>query len=164
MNYLFRLLLILTTSLCFAQNSIPKVLEKLNKKTVAYVSVNELKAMSSYVLLDAREPREYEVSHIKNALFVGFNKFNSNKLLTNVSNKEAIIVIYCSVGVRSEIIGEKLQKLGYKNVLNLYGGIFECKNSGEKVYDIKNVETEKVHTCDKEWSQYLQKGIKIYEK
>jgi len=53
--------------------------------------------------------------------------------------------------------------LGYKNVYNLYGGIFEYKNNGGKVVDNQNKETDKIHTYNKEWSVYLKKGIKIYE-
>ena len=48
---------------------------------------------------------------------------------------------------RSEKIGKKLKKLGFKNVVNLYGGIFEWVNSGYPVYDSKG-ETEKIHPYD----------------
>ena len=162
MKQLFRLLFILTTSLCFAQKSIPHVLKKLNKKTVPYVTANELKSMKSYVILDAREPEEYAVSHIKNAVFVGYNKFDQDEFLTKVPDKEATVVVYCSIGVRSENIGEKLQKLGYKNVLNLYGGIFDWKDSGGKVYNSKNYVTDSIHTYNKKWSNYLKSGTKVY--
>ena len=40
------------------------------------------------------------------------------------------IIVYCSIGVRSEDIGEKLKELGYTKILNLYGGIFDWKNKG----------------------------------
>jgi len=33
--------------------------------------------------------------------------------------------VYCSLGIRSEVIAKKLKKAGYTNVFNLYGGIFE---------------------------------------
>lgn len=162
MKQLFRLLFILTTGLCFSQKSIPQVLKKLNKKTVPYVTANELKSMKSYVILDAREPEEYAVSHIKNAVFVGYNKFNQDEFLTKVPDKDATVVVYCSIGVRSENIGEKLQKLGYKNVLNLYGGIFDWKDSGGKVYNNKNYVTDSIHTYNKKWSNYLKSGTKVY--
>jgi rhodanese-related sulfurtransferase len=161
---LFRLFMFLVTAVCFSQRTIPMELELLNKKSVPYVTVEKLKSNPSYILLDAREAREYKVSHIENAVFVGFNTFDDKKLLRLVPDKNATIVVYCSVGVRSEIIGEKLQKLGYKNVLNLYGGIFDWKNSGGEVLNSKGVETDSVHTYDKNWSQYLKKGIKVYAK
>ena len=53
-----------------AQQSIPRVLKMLNKESVPYIKVAELKDKKNLIYLDAREPKEYQVSHIKNALFV----------------------------------------------------------------------------------------------
>jgi hypothetical protein len=70
--------------------------------------------------------------------------------------------VYCSVGYRSERIGEKLLKLGYTDVVNLYGGIFEWKNQGLDVYNSSNYPTDSVHTYNKSWGKWLVKGIKVY--
>jgi rhodanese-related sulfurtransferase len=47
-------------------------IEKLNKGTIPYVKVSELKSSreKQYCFLDAREPKEYKVSHIQDAIFV----------------------------------------------------------------------------------------------
>jgi rhodanese-related sulfurtransferase len=45
--------------------------EKLNKETIPYIKVNELKE-NNLVFLDAREPKEYS-SHIQGAIPVGFD-------------------------------------------------------------------------------------------
>ena len=82
--------------------------------------------------------------------------------MTDVTAEDTVI-LYCSVGYRSEKAGEKLLEKGYKNVLNLHGGIFEWKNSGYEVVDPKGEHTDRVHTYNKEWSEYLDKGIKIYD-
>jgi len=163
MRFLITIIAIILTTFCFAQNTIPKVLDKLNNKSVTYISVEALQSKENFVLLDAREIKEFNVSHIENAIYVGFNKFDSKKVTTILKDKNATIVVYCSIGVRSEKIGEKLLKLGYKNVFNLYGGIFEWKNNGGKVVTNQNVETDKIHTFNKEWSVYLKKGTKVYE-
>jgi rhodanese-related sulfurtransferase len=147
----------------YAQKSIPKVLDKLNKKTVPYITPEELKSKKNYVILDSREAKEYQVSHLKKAIHVGYDKFNSKIVLDAVKDFETPIVVYCSIGVRSEIIGEKLLKLGYKNVYNLYGGIFDWKNKEFKVENGDNKETDSIHTFNKNWSFYLKKGIKVYE-
>jgi len=146
-----------------AQNSIPQVLKKLNQETVPYIKVDELKYKKNLVFLDAREPKEFNVSHIKNAIPVGFDYFKSNTVISTVKDKSATIIVYCSIGVRSEKIGEKLLKMGYKNVYNLYGGIFEYKNSGGKVVNNQNKVTDSIHAYNKAWSIYLTKGIKVYE-
>lgn len=146
-----------------AQSTIPKVLKLLNKESVPYIMVDSLKETDKFVFLDARERNEYNVSHIKNALFVGYDHFENKNVTSVIKDKKTPIVVYCSIGVRSENIGEKLQKLGYTNVYNLYGGIFEYKNKDRKVFNNQNKETDSVHTFNKTWSKYLTKGKKIYE-
>ena len=135
----------------------------MNKKTVPYITVAELKEKQNYILLDSRENKEFEISHILNAVNVGYDKFDSKKTTSLLTDKNELIVVYCSIGIRSETIGEKLMKLGYKNVFNLYGGIFEWKNNDGKTVNSKNIETDSIHTFNKQWSIYLKKGVKIYE-
>jgi rhodanese-related sulfurtransferase len=146
----------------FSQNTIPEVLKKHNKNTVNYIAVDELALQKNYILLDTRELKEFNVSHIENAICVGYDKFDSKKIKETLRNQEATIIVYCSIGIRSETIGQKLLKLGYKNVYNLYGGIFEWKNQGHEVVDNNQKPTENVHAFSKEWSKYLLKGIKVY--
>ncbi len=156
------ILIFIMTFNCYSQKTIPEVLKQFNNNSVSYITVNELKAKQNFILLDAREEAEFNVSHIKNAQFVGFDSFNAKKIRKNYQNINATIVVYCALGVRSEKIGAKLLKMGYKNVLNLYGGIFEWKNQNFPVFDSNNKETENIHAFSKEWSQYLLKGNKIY--
>jgi rhodanese-related sulfurtransferase len=136
-----------------------------NTESIPYISVNDLKKESeNIILLDTREFKEYKVSHIQNALFVGYDNFNLKKTLKNLpKEKDAKIIVYCSLGIRSEDIGEQLKNSGYTNVLNLYGGIFEWKNNGNNVFTSEEKVTGKVHTFNKEWSKWLLKGEKIHE-
>lgn len=71
-------------------------------------------------------------------------------------------MVYCSIGVRSEQIGEQLKQVGYSNIKNLYGGIFEWKNTGNTVVDSLDNPTEKVHAFTKTWGKLLRKGNKVY--
>jgi len=148
----------------FSQKSIDKLLKKENKESIPYITIEELKTeKTEVILLDSREQKEYETSHIKNAVCVGYDFFNIDSIQQILPNKNSKIVVYCSVGIRSEDIGEKLKKAGYSNVYNLFGGIFEWKNKDMQVYDSKGKETENVHTFNKQWSKWLLKGEKIYE-
>ena len=158
--YIFVFLISVSMS---GQKSLIKLLKKYNTESVSYASVETIKSNPNYVLLDARELKEYKVSHIKNAIHVGYDYFNLNETVSTLQNKDATIVVYCSVGIRSEDIAEKLKKAGYKNVYNLFGGIFEWKNKDNTVVDSNNKPTENVHTFNKEWSKWLKKGKKIYE-
>jgi rhodanese-related sulfurtransferase len=147
-----------------AQNSIKKLLKKHNDNSVTYITYKELKTLyKDIVLLDTRELKEYKTSHLKNAIHVGYDHFQINSIQKKIPNKDSQIVVYCSVGIRSESIGDRLKKIGYKNVKNLFGGIFEWKNNDQKVFNLKEQETDSVHTFNKAWSKWLQKGIKVYE-
>ena len=147
-----------------AQDTLDELLKKHNKNSVPYITVQEL-AMpkTDAVILDAREPKEFEVSHIKNAMLVGYDFFDIKTVTDIYSNKDEKIVVYCSLGIRSETIAKKLKDEGYTNVLNLYGGIFEWKNNDFIVVDSEEKETNKVHTFNEAWSKWLEKGDEIYE-
>jgi rhodanese-related sulfurtransferase len=145
----------------FSQKTIPEVLKKF-KATVPYITVEELKNKKNIILLDTREQKEFDTSHIKDAQCVGFDHFKGKQIDDLVKDKNATIIVYCSIGIRSGMIGDKLLKMGYKNVYNLYGGIFEWKNNGLTVFDSNNKETDNVHAFSKEWSKYLTKGNKVY--
>jgi len=48
--------------------------------------------------------------------------------------------------------------MGYKNVYNLYGSIFEWVNDGNEVVDKNNKPTDEVHTYNKKWSKWVEEG------
>jgi len=147
----------------FSQETLSEVLTKYNNETIPYIYSKELAKETDIIILDAREKNEYDVSHLNNAIFVGYKKFDLKEVTTQLQNKNQKIVVYCSLGVRSEDIAEKLKKDGYTNILNLYGGIFEWKNNNYTVFDSEEKETENVHAFNETWSKWLTKGIKIYE-
>jgi rhodanese-related sulfurtransferase len=109
------------------------------------------------------EKKEFEISHLKNTYFVGYTTFSLKETLKKIPNKKSKIVVYCSLGIRSEDIAEKLKVAGYTNILNLYGGIFEWKNKGNPVFDSNEKATDNIHVFSKEWSKWLLKGTKVYE-
>ncbi|OSY88854.1 rhodanese [Tenacibaculum holothuriorum] len=161
-NIVFFLCLISVSS--FSQKNLKQLLKKYNTESVPYITVSDLQKDSNTILLDARELKEFEVSHLKNAICVGYDFFSLKKTLQKLpKDKNSKIVVYCSLGIRSEDIAEQLQKAGYTNVFNLYGGIFEWKNQNNTVVNNQNKPTEKVHAFNKEWSKWLHKGEKIYE-
>ena len=156
-------ILIFLSSVGFAQDSISELLKKHNTESVPYISVQEL-AMpkTETILLDSRELIEFETSHIQNAIHVGYNDFKIETVTNQITDKSTTIVVYCSLGIRSEDIAEQLEKAGYTKVFNLFGGIFEWKNNDFKIYNDKG-ETDDIHAFSKEWSQWLLKGNKIYD-
>lgn len=135
-------------------------LSTLLKHSVHEVSVDDVAKSTQAVLLDAREKKEFDVSHIAGAKWVGYDDFTVNRL--HDIPKDTPLIVYCSVGYRSEKIAEQIQKAGYTNVSNLYGGIFEWVNTQHPVVNDNNTPTDKVHAYDKNWGVWLQRGVKVY--
>lgn len=137
------------------------MLQHLLSHSVREISVQEAAEKSAGIIfLDAREKDEFEVSHLKNALPVGYDQFTLNTV--KGIDKDARIVVYCSVGYRSEKVAEQLKNAGFSHVANLYGGIFEWVNENHPVYDQSGKITGNVHAYDHTWGVWLQKGEKIY--
>lgn len=147
----------------FAQEkTIDEVLKKFNNHSIPYIYPKDAAINDSTLYLDAREADEYRVSKIPGAVYVGFNEFTTATVSSLNIPKGKKIIVYCSLGVRSEKIAQKLKKSGYTNVFNLWGGIFEWKNEGKTVVDSNNKPTENVHAYSKKWGKYLKKGNKVY--
>ncbi len=147
------------------QKSLDILLKQNNTGSIPYISVEELQNLlieDSVVVLDTREAKEFNVSHITSAINIGFDKFSSEDKILQHLDKDTQIVVYCSVGIRSERIGENLKQVGFSNVKNLYGGIFEWKNKGLTVFNSKGTETENIHTFSRRWSHYLKAGNPVY--
>ena len=162
MKYLFvYIFCILSTSL-YSQYEIDSLLQKYNDQTVPYISVQELKKDAhSYLILDTRKKKEFEISHIPNAIW-GSEKVDLKNPAFAKAKKNQPIVVYCSVGIRSEDYGEHLKKLGYSNVKNLYGSIFAWKDAGYNLINSKGKRTDSVHVFSRKWGNYLNSGIKVY--
>ncbi len=152
--------IILSSTTIWAQKNIDQAIKKYNTNSIPYISPESLNKAKNIVILDSREKKEYNVSHLKNAIWVGYDSFNIKKIKLD---RNSDIVIYCSIGVRSEDIGEQLINNGYTNVHNLYGGIFKWVENGYPVYDSSNTETKKVHAYNKQWGKLLKKGEKVYK-
>lgn len=138
---------------------------RMGKGKAPFITAKKLdewfKGAEEIIVLDTREKKEFNISHIEGANFAGYDQFDASKMDV-LQEKNAKIVCYCSVGYRSQKIAEKLLKLGYKNVYNLYGGMFNWVNLGYPVVDLNGKETQKVHAFNKSWGKWLKKGDKVY--
>lgn len=122
--------------------------------SVPVIGVDELHDIRDEVyIFDAREKEEFEVSHIKGAEYLGYKNIDTDKLAD--VPKDAKVVLYCSVGYRSEKVGEQLKEMGYSNVYNLYGSIFEWVNQGYPVVTPEGEPTPKLHTYNSNWSKWV---------
>ncbi|MBS1729799.1 MAG: rhodanese-like domain-containing protein [Bacteroidetes bacterium] len=98
---------------------------------------------NKFLFLDARTWNEYLISHISHAQFTGIKNFDISEM--SKVPKETPIIVYSSIGIRSDELALKLNHAGYTNVQNLYGGIFEWLNSGYTIVNKQNTPTKNIH-------------------
>lgn len=151
--------LMLTFTQCTQQETYHATIDRLLKHDVKEVKVPQAAAAKKTLFLDTRTPEEYSVSHIKNSKFISYNDFSVDRMAG--IPKDTPIIVYCAVGYRSEKVTQKLVAAGFKNVTNLYGGIFEWVNGGYPVVDSKGP-TKKVHAYNKTWGRWLLNADKVY--
>lgn len=82
------------------------------------------------LIIDIREPYEYEIAHIPNAFLVPRGLIESAadpnnrrrvEILCQARNKT--VVLYCDTGGRSTLAANTLQMMGFRHVFNLAGGL-----------------------------------------
>ena len=96
----------------------------LSKTKIAKIKPSDAKkrldAGEKIVLLDVREKEEFKEGHIANSINLSSRKIGQFEDM--VSDKKAIIFVYCLTGVRSVKAAKNLISFGYENVYDL-GGI-----------------------------------------
>lgn len=108
------------------------------RKTISVAEFDrKLKTTKHPQLIDVRTPEEYASGHLAGAVninvddsacIVQFGKLNRGKA----------VFIYCLAGKRSEKAADILQKIGFKEIYNMKGGITEWQNTGKSV--VKDVQ------------------------
>ena len=81
------------------------------------------------VVLDVREPDEYEQGAIPGAIHVARGQLESN-IENRVPDHDTALVVHCASGVRSAFATRTLGDLGYTNVVSMAGGFNRWKDEG----------------------------------
>ncbi len=101
--------------------------------TYRSITMDEAVAMmereSGYIILDVRTPAEFAEKHIPNAINVP-NESIGTAEISELPDKNQLIMVYCRSGRRSKEASEKLVKLGYTNIVE-FGGILDWKGEIE---------------------------------
>ena len=101
------------------------------KATIKECSVRDVHACLSAdtVLIDIREPAEYQRGHIPGAIIIprGLLEFEIlpalERLGAGSAPGECDIVLYCGTGGRSALAAKSLDAMGFRNVKSMDGGI-----------------------------------------
>ncbi len=105
----------------------------------------QMKNAGKVVLVDSRTPEEYRVSMIPDAITKAEFESNLN------AYKNATIVVYCTIGVRSGRYVEALLNDGF-DAYNLKCGVLSWAHGGEMFVDRNGTETKMVHVFGSKWN------------
>jgi rhodanese-related sulfurtransferase len=109
------------------------------------------------VLLDARTPPEYGVSHLQ-----GATRIDSRRPVLRGIDKfprDTPVVVYCTVGYRSARVAQWLRRKGFRTVYDLAGGLFAWANQGRPM-EANGRAVLSVHPYNSLWSRLLKPEVR----
>ena len=105
------------------------VTSKATNNTYRSITMDEAVTMmaqkTDFVILDVRRPDEFLSGHIPDAINVPNENIGTAEI-SELPDKNQLIMVYCRSGRRSKEASEKLVKLGYVNIVE-FGGILDWK-------------------------------------
>jgi rhodanese-related sulfurtransferase len=113
----------------------PRFLQIVNesRKRVRETNVDEVKAKldrgEKLIIVDVREESEFAKDHLPGAIHLSKGVIERD-IEEKVPDLDAPLVLYCGGGYRSTLAAGSLQKMGYKNVLSMDGGIRAWREKG----------------------------------
>ena len=98
-------------------------------REVDTAAADELRKEPGAVVIDVREPDEYEQGAIPGALHIPRGQLESN-IEGRVSDRDTPLIVHCAGGTRSAFAAKSLAELGYTNVVSMAGGFNKWKDEG----------------------------------
>jgi sulfur-carrier protein adenylyltransferase/sulfurtransferase len=98
-------------------------------REVDTVAADEARQRPGTVILDVREPEEYEQGAIPGALHIARGQLEG-AIEGRIADKSTPIVVHCASGVRSAFAAKTLSELGYSDVASMAGGFNKWKDEG----------------------------------
>jgi len=104
---------------------------RVQEQTVEEVKAR-LDAGEDFAFVDVREDREWVTAHVSGATHIGKGVLERD-IENAVPDLNSAIVLYCGGGYRSVLAAESLQRMGYRNVVSMDGGLAGWKEAGYPV-------------------------------
>src|SRR5664279_6077219 len=86
-------------------------------------------AAGNAVILDVREPDEYEQGALPGAVHIPRGTLETS-VEGRIPDKSSHVVVYCAGGTRSAFAAQTMQQLGYTDVASVIGGFNRWKDEG----------------------------------
>jgi rhodanese-related sulfurtransferase len=99
------------------------------------VGVDEFEKMwkgKQGVVLDVRTAKEYQAGHIPGAVNIDVNAADFDKKVAEL-DKGKTYLVHCASGVRSVRACEKMNRMDFKDLINLQGGMKAWEKAGKAV-------------------------------
>jgi molybdopterin/thiamine biosynthesis adenylyltransferase/rhodanese-related sulfurtransferase len=93
------------------------------------------------VLIDTREPHEYQEAHLENGRLVPPGLL-ADEIAAAAPDKSARTILYCRSGNRSYTAAAQLEALGYEDVASMAGGILAWQEQGLPVVSASGMTPE----------------------
>jgi sulfur-carrier protein adenylyltransferase/sulfurtransferase len=98
-------------------------------REVDTTEADQLRQQPGAVVLDVREPEEFEQGAVPGSLHIPRGNLESN-IESRVTEKGTPLVVFCAAGNRSAFAAQTLAELGYSDVVSVKGGFNRWKDEG----------------------------------
>ena len=101
------------------------------KKNITEISPVEAKERLDHgaIAIDVREESDFREGHVAGAMHLSRGVIEL-EIEDEIPDLEQPIICYCGGGSRAALVTESLQKMGYKNVRSVAGGLRAWKPQG----------------------------------
>lgn len=108
----------------------------------------QIKETENPTILDVRTPGEFGEGHLQNALNIDWNGASFDAQVSKL-DKNRTVFVYCLSGGRSGAAASQLRSIGFKNVLELDGGMMAWRSAGlPETTDSKVVKSKGMTTSE----------------
>src|SRR6195256_612562 len=98
-------------------------------REVDTATADEMRSRPGAIVLDVREPDEYEQGAIPGAVHIPRGQLESN-VEGRVPDRSTPLIVHCAGGTRSAFAAKTLGELGYTDVVSVAGGFNKWKDEG----------------------------------
>jgi rhodanese-related sulfurtransferase len=127
MKYTFTFLL---TLLLFSTATIAQTVKKDSIQVLSIAEFEQLSAKKKSKIIDVRTPEEAAEGHLVGATTINFLGANFASEVQEL-NKNKTYLLYCRSGSRTRKAADAMQKMGFKHVYMLEGGITAWNEAGK---------------------------------
>jgi len=115
-----------------ADDKTPAQLVQEAKAAIKEVSIAEVKKMidakENVIILDVTDKNEFDAGHIPGAINISRGTLEF-KVAMIIPDKNARIIVYCGLDLRGPLATKTMNDLGYKNAINMVGGLKAWKEA-----------------------------------